>query len=99
MLIPPDTPLKKMGNYRELQIKSPFAKGGFKNLQVERIYDKGYRCPPRLGPERGGVFFSSRPEIPPDKVPLLAPALDFFVEARFQQAVQHLLDQRPRLIA
>ena len=62
------------------------------------IYDK---APGPLSPKEvtGLRPSSSRPEGPPDKVPLLSPALDLLVEAGFQQAVQHLLDQRPRLIA
>jgi hypothetical protein len=39
---PPCPPLKKGGNYKELLLKSPFEKGGFKNLQSEGIYGKRY---------------------------------------------------------
>ena len=46
---PPCPPLKKGGNYKELLLKSPFEKGGFRgfeNLQTEGIYGKRYRCAP-----------------------------------------------------
>jgi hypothetical protein len=39
---PPCLPLKKGGNYKKLQEKSPFEKGGFENLQGGRIYGKSY---------------------------------------------------------
>ncbi len=40
---PPYPPLKKGWNYKELLLKSPFEKGGFRNLQTEGIYGKRYR--------------------------------------------------------
>jgi hypothetical protein len=45
ILIPPNPPLEKGGNYKELLVKSPFEKGdlllgGLKNLQVGGIYGK-----------------------------------------------------------
>ena len=40
---PPCPSLKKGGNYKKLLVKSPFEKGGFKNLQVEGIYSKRYK--------------------------------------------------------
>jgi hypothetical protein len=46
IIIPP-TPFKKGVNYKELLLKSPFEKGGFKNLQAERIYGKRYTDEPK----------------------------------------------------
>jgi hypothetical protein len=43
MLIPTAPPLRKWGNYKELLVKSPFGKGGFKDLQVAGIYGKRYK--------------------------------------------------------
>jgi hypothetical protein len=40
---PPYPPLRRGGNYKELLVKSPFEKGGFKNLHVKRIYGNRYK--------------------------------------------------------
>jgi hypothetical protein len=41
MLIPL-TPLSQEGNYKELQLKSPFEKGGFMNIHEESMHGKRY---------------------------------------------------------
>jgi hypothetical protein len=41
-LIIPPAPLEKGGRTARLPLKSPFEKGGFKNLQAEGIYGKRY---------------------------------------------------------
>jgi hypothetical protein len=44
LIIPPAPLEKRGGNYKELLLKSPFEKGGFKNRYMEGIYGKRYKA-------------------------------------------------------